>query len=155
MKPIPHSVNLELAGLFKHLLSANAFWKNGRFGGHEVLWDIEVPFALDCGGFTTMRHYGGYRWTIWDYIQLANAGSRWKNRNPVLLLFNLLGNTNFHNKPIRFPGRLHPLRTSALIQRGIIRRNCEQVIGRSEIFYQLSSQVSLFDASPRIDSVAG
>jgi len=25
----------------------------------------------DCGGFTAMKHYGGYRWTIWDYVQLA------------------------------------------------------------------------------------
>ena len=49
-------------------MSANAFWKNGRFRGHEVLWDIEVPFALDCGGFTAMKAYGGYRWAIWDYV---------------------------------------------------------------------------------------
>jgi hypothetical protein len=52
-------------------MSANAFWQNGRFRGHEVLWDIEVPFALDCGGFTAMQAYGGYRWTLWDYLQLA------------------------------------------------------------------------------------
>jgi hypothetical protein len=25
----------------------------------------------DCGRFTAMKHYGGYRWTIWDYVQLA------------------------------------------------------------------------------------
>jgi hypothetical protein len=45
--------------------------KHGRFGGHEVVWDIEVPFALDCGGLTAMKRYGGYRWTIWDYVDLA------------------------------------------------------------------------------------
>ena len=52
-------------------MSANAFWKDGKFRAHEVLWDIEVPFALDCGGFTAMKRYGGYRWTIWDYVELA------------------------------------------------------------------------------------
>jgi hypothetical protein len=50
------------------LMSANAFWKNGRFRGHEILWKIEVPFALDCGGYTAMKAYGCYRWAIWDYV---------------------------------------------------------------------------------------
>jgi len=53
------------------LVSANAFWKGDRFSGYEVLWDIEVPLALDCGGFVAMKRYGGYRWSVLDYIALA------------------------------------------------------------------------------------
>ena len=52
-------------------MSANAFGKDRKFRAHEVLLDIEVPFTLDCGGFTAMKRYGGYRWTIWDYVELA------------------------------------------------------------------------------------
>jgi hypothetical protein len=53
------------------LVSANSFWKTDRFCGYEVLWDIEVPLALDSGGFVAMRKYGGYRWSVLDYINLA------------------------------------------------------------------------------------
>jgi hypothetical protein len=53
------------------LVSANAFWKNDRFCNYEVLWDIEVPLALDSGGFVAMRKYGGYRWKVLDYLELA------------------------------------------------------------------------------------
>ena len=53
------------------LVSANAFWKDGKFCGYEALWDIEVPLALDSGGFVAMRRYGGYRWSVLDYIDLA------------------------------------------------------------------------------------
>jgi hypothetical protein len=55
------------------LMSANAFWRNGRFRGYEILWDIEVPFALDSSGFVAMRRYGGYRWSIFDYVELATT----------------------------------------------------------------------------------
>ena len=54
-------------------MSANAFWRNGRFRGYEVLWDLEIPFALDCGGFVAMKQYGGYRWNIADYVELATT----------------------------------------------------------------------------------
>jgi hypothetical protein len=40
------------------LVSANSFWKNHRFCGYEILWDIEVPLALDSGGFVAMHRYG-------------------------------------------------------------------------------------------------
>jgi len=53
------------------LVSANAFWKDGKFSGYEALWDIEVPLALDSGGFVAMRRYGGYRWSVSEYIDLA------------------------------------------------------------------------------------
>jgi hypothetical protein len=53
------------------LVSVNAFWKDDRFCGYEVLWDIEVPLALDSGGFVAMRRYGGYRWSVQQYIDLA------------------------------------------------------------------------------------
>ena len=53
------------------LVSANAFWKNDRFCNYEVLWDIEVPLALDSGGFVAMRKYGGYRWKVLDYLELT------------------------------------------------------------------------------------
>lgn len=53
------------------LVSANAFWKNGAFRGYLPLTDMEVPLALDCGGFVSMRKYGGYRWTVGDYLEFA------------------------------------------------------------------------------------
>lgn len=53
------------------LVSANAFWKDGKFSGYKALWDIEVPLALDSGGFVAMRRYGGYRWSMLEYINLA------------------------------------------------------------------------------------
>ena len=53
------------------LVSANAFWKNDKFCNYEVLWDIEVPLALDSGGFVAMRKYAGYRWKVLDYLDLA------------------------------------------------------------------------------------
>jgi hypothetical protein len=53
------------------LVSANAFWKDDRFYGYEVLWDIEVPLVLDSGGFVAMRKFGGYRWSVQEYINLA------------------------------------------------------------------------------------
>lgn len=53
------------------LVSANAFWKEGAFRGYSPLMDLEVPLALDCGGFVAMRKYGGYRWSISDYLEFA------------------------------------------------------------------------------------
>ena len=53
------------------LVSANTFWKDGKFSGYEALCNIEVPLALDSGGFVAMRRYGGYRWSVLDYINLA------------------------------------------------------------------------------------
>jgi hypothetical protein len=55
------------------LMSANAFWKKGKFRNYEVLWDLEVPIALDSSGFVAMNHYGGYRWPIWDYLDFATS----------------------------------------------------------------------------------
>jgi hypothetical protein len=37
----------------------------GSFGTSKFL------SRSDCGGFTAMKHYGGYRWTIWDYVRLT------------------------------------------------------------------------------------
>lgn len=54
------------------LISANALWRNGRFrrlkpdafGGH-------ADVALDSAGFVAMFLYGGYRWSVSDYVSLA------------------------------------------------------------------------------------
>jgi hypothetical protein len=56
------------------MLSANALWKNSRFrrlkadafGGHP---DV----ALDSAGFVAMAVYRHYRWTVDDYVQLADS----------------------------------------------------------------------------------
>lgn len=55
------------------LISANAFWNNKtkKFQGWGRITERSVNFALDCGGFVAMAKYGGYRWTIWDYIEFA------------------------------------------------------------------------------------
>lgn len=53
------------------LVSANAFWRGGRFGlpNGAVFGDADV--ALDSAGFVAMFRYWGYRWTLGDYVRLA------------------------------------------------------------------------------------
>lgn len=56
------------------LLSANALWQRKKFrrlkpdafGGHK---DV----ALDSAGFVAMVRYGGYRWSVDDYVALARS----------------------------------------------------------------------------------
>lgn len=56
------------------LISANALRKRGRFrrmkpeafGGH-------LDVALDSAGFVAMVRYGGYPWSVSDYVELAAA----------------------------------------------------------------------------------
>lgn len=53
------------------LVSANSLWNDKRkqFSG----WDCYTRFdtALDSGGFVAMKRYGGYRWAIHQYVELA------------------------------------------------------------------------------------
>ena len=55
------------------LVSANALWneRNQRFQNFDKLAGLDVPIALDCGGFVAMARYGRYRWSIQDYVWLA------------------------------------------------------------------------------------
>ena len=55
------------------LVSANSLWDNERkkFSGWAAYEKNDV--ALDSGGFVAMKKYGGYRWTIGDYVSLARA----------------------------------------------------------------------------------
>lgn len=51
------------------LISANNFWKRGKFRLPQLPGDI----ALDSAGFTTMKCYGGYIWPLADYVKFAGA----------------------------------------------------------------------------------
>lgn len=53
------------------LVSANSLWDNRskRFSGWQCYTSHDV--ALDSGGFVAMKRYGGYRWTIPQYVGLA------------------------------------------------------------------------------------
>ncbi len=53
------------------LVSANSLWNNERkrFYGWKAYDGFDL--ALDSGGFVAMKIYGGYRWTIRDYVGLA------------------------------------------------------------------------------------
>lgn len=76
---IPNASNafLKTAGTLESpiLISANAFWndKKQRFQGHEKLWETDIPLSLDCGGFVAMKRYGGYRWSLPQYIEFATT----------------------------------------------------------------------------------
>ncbi len=53
------------------LVSANAFWKRGRFGLPSPAIFGGADVALDSAGFVAMFRYWGYRWTLGDYVDLA------------------------------------------------------------------------------------
>lgn len=52
------------------LVSANAFWRNGRFALPKTAFEA-ADVALDSAGFVAMVCYWGYRWTLGDYVELA------------------------------------------------------------------------------------
>lgn len=58
------------------LLSANPFWDNRKkkFKDPSRVTDLTIgnPVVLDSGGFEAMRRYGGYRWTVAEYIEFVN-----------------------------------------------------------------------------------
>lgn len=53
------------------LVSANSLWDNAskRFSGWKCYAAHDT--ALDCGGFVAMKRYGGYRWSVEQYVALA------------------------------------------------------------------------------------
>jgi hypothetical protein len=54
------------------LVSANAFWRDGRF--HPPQHDFAgLDVALDSAGFVAMFRYWGYRWSLGEYVDLAAA----------------------------------------------------------------------------------
>ena len=68
----PHSLTAAKAINAPVLVSANSFWNHAsrtwraawrKFSGFDV--------ALDSGGFVAMHLYGGYRWTVQEYVSLA------------------------------------------------------------------------------------
>lgn len=55
------------------LVSANALWRpeQRRFRGCQIYRAHDV--ALDSGGFVAMKLYGGFRWSVPQYVNLAAA----------------------------------------------------------------------------------
>lgn len=53
------------------LVSANSLWRQrqGRFQVPASYAGLDV--ALDSGGFVAMKRYGGYRWSVDQYVALA------------------------------------------------------------------------------------
>lgn len=51
------------------LVSANSLWEKDHFRTPRNLAGLDV--ALDSGGFVAMKRYGGYRWSVEQYAQLA------------------------------------------------------------------------------------
>lgn len=53
------------------LVSANAFYRSGRWApiSEALLRDRDV--ALDSAGFVAMARFGGYRWTVEEYVDLV------------------------------------------------------------------------------------
>lgn len=53
------------------LVSANAFWRKGRFNLSTPETFSNIDVALDSAGFVAMHLYWGYRWTLGDYVDFA------------------------------------------------------------------------------------
>jgi hypothetical protein len=55
------------------MVSANSLWesKTKRFAGWKAYEGYDT--ALDSGGFIAMLKYGGYRWTVRQYVELAKT----------------------------------------------------------------------------------
>ncbi len=51
------------------LVSANSLFKRGKFTGYKAYAGHDT--ALDSGGFVAMKKYGGYRWSVEQYVALA------------------------------------------------------------------------------------
>jgi hypothetical protein len=51
------------------LVSANSLWRDGKFRSFNSYLSHDV--ALDSGGFIAMKKYGGYRWSVGEYVNLA------------------------------------------------------------------------------------
>tara|TARA_B100000131_G_scaffold65199_1_gene61612 strand:+ start:10997 stop:11797 length:801 start_codon:yes stop_codon:yes gene_type:complete len=58
------------------LISANSLWdmQRGRFREPGMAIG-ELDVALDSAGFVAMAHYGGYPWTVEQYVELAGLHS--------------------------------------------------------------------------------
>jgi hypothetical protein len=53
------------------LVSANAFWRKGRFGLPNGAIFNGADVALDSAGFVAMFRYWGYQWLLGDYVNFA------------------------------------------------------------------------------------
>lgn len=53
------------------LVSANAFWRGGRFGLPNGAIFGGADVALDSAGFVAMFRYWGYQWPLDAYVKLA------------------------------------------------------------------------------------
>ena len=59
------------------LISANSLWDNGRKQFRipgSAIDDLDV--ALDSAGFVAMNLYGSYRWSVEQYVSLAERLNR-------------------------------------------------------------------------------
>jgi hypothetical protein len=60
------------------LVSANSLWDNDRGYFREPGRAIAgLDVALDSAGFVAAALYGGYRWTVEDYVALAGSRQGW------------------------------------------------------------------------------
>lgn len=55
------------------LISANSLWdkRTQKFSRGRCDSYAGLDVALDSGGFVAMHRYGGYRWSVADYVKLA------------------------------------------------------------------------------------
>lgn len=54
------------------LVSANSLWNNARRTWRPAYRKFATfDTALDSGGFVAMQRYGGYRWSVEEYVALA------------------------------------------------------------------------------------
>ncbi len=75
-EPNGHLVAMAAAHGLPVLVSAGALWqpKAGRFGCPGLgIWRL-ADVALDSAGFTAMRHWGGYPWTVARYVEAVTVG---------------------------------------------------------------------------------
>ena len=62
------------------LISAGRLWdgKGGRFRAPGLgIWDL-ADVSLDSAGFVAMKHWGGYPWSVAQYVEMATCAARGK-----------------------------------------------------------------------------
>lgn len=79
----PHLAQEALATGASVLISSNALWSpSGGFveGVRDATFQLAslgYSFALDSAGFTAMKQYKGYRWTVPEYVEMAMHAGAW------------------------------------------------------------------------------
>jgi hypothetical protein len=75
-EPNGHLVDVAHHNALPVLISAGALWDKarGRFGPPGLMVWRCCDVALDSAGFTAMKHWGGYPWTVDQYVDAVNLG---------------------------------------------------------------------------------